>query len=306
MLKRFFAAIAIYFTILPGSVAFGPRTISQSRVSNLPNYQTACLTRTSHCKIYEPLNMAATGKSASDSEGIKISVDLPYAVGWVALIFFAAFVAPGTAMGSSDSQMLDTLINDPLNGGDVNRLWFVIWNYFTIVPATLASLMLPNVKKDQWLPAGPFAIASAFIGYFGLGPYFALRNSTNVSSDNKNGKEFGFITTKVLDNRLLGALLTFLALEIPFTTGLVSALQSDAASVLSGFAEILTTSRFVSVATVDLTIMIFLSSILIYEDLIARNGGVEKPSDKALAALTLVAPGIGAALYLALRPSKVE
>jgi hypothetical protein len=283
----------------PAPVAAGSFGISQHHLEAEIERYASAPTRVGLFKKGAP---AVT--EPEQSEELEISVNPFYGAAWLALIGFAFLVAPGTLNGPDDAKMLETFITDPLNGGDYNRLWFVIWNYFTVVPAILASLMIPNVKPNQWLSATPFVLGSAFFGYFALGPYMSLRDSTKVSPENNNGKEFGFVTKNILDTRVFGAVLAALALEIPFTTGFADAFAADPSAVVSGFWDLATSSRFVSVAFTDITIMILLSSILIFEDLKNRRGGVEEASDKLVAASTLLAPGLGAAVYLACRPKK--
>jgi hypothetical protein len=71
---------------------------------------------------------------------------------------------------------------------------------------------------------------------------------------------------------------------------------------VSDFVSLASSSRFVSVASIDIAILTALAASLIPEDLALRRGGASLPSDKLVAAATLLLPVLGQALYVAARP----
>lgn len=248
----------------------------------------------------------STSSSSNSSQSLNIRIEPLYFAAWVALLVFAFVFAPGEVGSQADNGLIMKLVNDPVGGGDVNRLWFAVWNFFAVVPATLACLLIPSVKKDQWLPAGPFVLSSAFLGYFTLGPYMYLRRSTKGSGNQDLATKKGFVTA-ILENRFFGIFLAALACSIPFVSGLVDAVATNgAASVLSDYVDLFSSSRFVAVATTDLFILTVIASALIPEDLKLRRGGKEGKYDIAIAVSTLLLPAIGSALYIALRPPTIE
>lgn len=96
---------------------------------------------------------------------------------------------------------------------------------------------------------------------------------------------------------MFAALLTLLTLSIPVTTHLAADVASGQfPTVLSGFEELFASSRFVSVATADISILSLLAAYLVPEDMRRRN---MEPSS-AFIALAAV-PVLGPCLYLVLR-----
>ena len=159
-------------------------------------------------------------------------------------------------------------------------------------PAELASW----TPAGQRVPAIPFLWGSVVIGYFALGPYFALRSARpgplNV------GGEVGWCTRNIFEQRAFGVVLSALTVSLPFSSGLLSP-GVDYAAVTSGFGELLVSSRFVAVASIDILLMLFLAAKLIHEDC-ARRGWAER--GLALSAASLLLPILGPCLYLAARP----
>lgn len=243
--------------------------------------------------------------TTDSAAGLNIRIQPTYMIIWLALLIFAFGFAPGEIGSQEDNDLIMKLINDPLAGGDVNRLWFAVWNFFAVVPATLACLLLPVERKDQWLPAGPFVFSSAFLGFFTLGPYVFLKDSRRGQAVVHSFKEG--VITDIFGSRIFGISLAILACSIPFISGLFDAITADAAGVISGYADLLTTSRFVSVATADISILTAVASLLIPNDLkLRRRDKKGGKYDVAVAMLTLLIPVVGSALYIALRPPLIK
>lgn len=216
---------------------------------------------------------------------------------WIALVTFAFGFAPGETNSAADTELLTTLISQPFpRPEEINELWFAIWNCFTVVPAVLAALEAP-VGRGQRLPAAPFLWGSGGLGYFSLGPYFATRTPRSEPVDIE---DLGWASRNVFENRLFGVALSALAISIPFSSGLF---DCDLSATFSGLIDLASTSRFVSVASVDITIMSLLAALLVFED--AKRRGWEDKSVPLLAA-SIFLPVITPCLYLAARPSLEE
>ena len=86
----------------------------------------------------------------------ELNLNIPYAAAYAALIAFAFGLAPGQLGSDADSQLISTILSNPIDGGGVNHLWFALWNYFAVAPITLACLLLPGAASNSKLPATPF------------------------------------------------------------------------------------------------------------------------------------------------------
>ena len=181
--------------------------------------------------------------------------------------------------------------------------------------AAIAALTLPTGGKLEvepikaaptelasWTPAGqrvpaiPFLWGSVVIGYFALGPYFALRSARRGPLDVEG--EVGWCTRNIFEQRAFGVVLSLLTLSLPVSSGLFSP-GVDYTAVVTGFGELLTSSRFVAVASIDIVLMLVLAATLIAEDC-ARRGWADKGLKYGAGSLLL--PILGPCLYLAARP----
>lgn len=220
-----------------------------------------------------------------------------FAATWALLVGWAFLVAPGELNSASDTELINTLITNPFPRPEgLNELWFGVWNCFTVVPAVIAALEAP-VGRGQRLPATPFLWASAGLGYFALGPYFATRT---VRDEAPEVEDLGFASRNIFESKIFGAFVSAIAISIPFSSGLIGC---DFSSVVSGYMDLASTSRFVAVASVDIVIMSVLAGVLVSED--AKRRGWEDKSLPLLAASILL-PVIGPSLYLIARPSLEE
>ena len=193
--------------------------------------------------------------------------------------------------------MIQLLISQPTPRPEsINELWFAIWNCFVVVPSAIAALEAP-VGKGQRLPATPFLSGSAFFGYFALGPYFATRTVRDVDEVELTEYDMGWFSRTVFENRLFGVLFSCIALSIPVSSEL---LTCDWSHVLPGFVELIQSSRFVAVASIDIVIMSILAGILVGEDS-KRRGWDDKST--ILTVVSILLPVITPCLYLAARPS---
>ena len=102
---------------------------------------------------------------------------LAYALLWVSLLVYAFGIAPGGSPEAAaiDSTIIAKMISTPYDG-TMNPIFVAIFNALGIVPAVLASLLLPGSGRlqgsngpSQRLPALPFVIGSFALGFFGVG-----------------------------------------------------------------------------------------------------------------------------------------
>ena len=114
-----------------------------------------------------------------------------------------------------------------------------MFNSFSVVAAAIAALTLPSAGKldadriqdapaklASWTPAGqrvpaiPFLWGSVLIGYFALGPFFALRSARRGPLD--VGGDVGWCTRYIFERRAFGIILSALTVSLPFSSGLLS------------------------------------------------------------------------------------
>lgn len=216
---------------------------------------------------------------------------------WISLVTWSFAFAPGQLNSVADNELITTLVSQPVPRPEqINEIWFAVWNCFVVVPAVLAALEAP-VGRGQRLPAAPFLWGSGAFGYFSLGPYFASRT---VRSEPAEIEDLGWASKNIFENRIFGVVLSAIAISIPFTSDLFNC---DLATAFSGYIDLASSSRFVSVASADITIMSLLAAVLVSED--AKRRGWEDKSVPLLAASILL-PVVGPCLYLAARPSLEE
>ena len=132
-------------------------------------------------------------------------------------------------------------------------------------------------------------------------PLMITRNPTTGQVVEKD--EQGFFTRNLFENKIFAAFVVALAASIPFSSGLFNDfLAGDGGATVQGFLDLLSSSRFVAVASADLFILTVVAAILIPEDMERR--GME-PS-KLIAFSTLLLPVLGPTIYLLARPSLDE
>ena len=110
--------------------------------------------------------------------------------------------------------------------------------------------------------------------------------------------QLGFFTKNIFESKIFAALLTLLAASIPFSSGVVSdVILGNGPSLITDFVDLFQSSKFVSVATVDIGILTVLAAVLIPEDMERR--GMEP--NKAVGLSTLLLPVVGPCVYFLLR-----
>ena len=236
---------------------------------------------------------ASTPETPDTSQSPPLNISIPYAGLWIGLISFAFFLSPGELNSPADTALINELLSNPTSPS-CNHIWFMIWNFFAVAPLSLAALLLPGSKFSK-LPATPFVLGSAALGYFALGPYMITRNP---SEGPVSKSDLGFVTKNVFESKVFAVLVTFLAASIPLTSGVIpDIMNGNGAELVSGFIDLFMSSKFVSVATADIALLTILAALLIPEDMERR--GMEPSPIAGLA--TLLLPVLGPCLYFVLR-----
>jgi hypothetical protein len=156
--------------------------------------------------------------------------------------------------------------------------------------------------KGQKLPATPFLIASMLGGYGFLGPYMITRKP---SMEIVNKSDLGWITANVLENKIINWGLAAIVASAYVSSGFFNALISDPKQLISGYQELFTDTAIASASSMDFLILTLVAASLVPEDL-ARRGVKKGIAPYAAAFATVLWPGVGAALYCALRPELEE
>jgi hypothetical protein len=231
-----------------------------------------------------------------DADDVPSSVLNPIAaVPWVSLVSLVVYLSGDQGlMSASDQGMIEGILADPANPG-FNELFYMIFNFFVPIPMILAALALPQGRPGKGLPAGPFLFLSSFIGYFALGPYFTFRAPPR---DVVTQSELSWFTAKVTENKLLGLSLAAAVAVIPFLSHVPEAYQADASGLWQGFLDLLASSKFALVSSLDLTCLHLTAVALTARDYRLRTGR----DGTLIAASTLFLPLLGSSIYLALRP----
>lgn len=221
------------------------------------------------------------------------------ALPWVSLVSLVLYLSGDQGlMSASDQAMIEAIIANPSSPG-FNELFYMIFNFFLPIPMILAALTLPQGRPGKGLPAGPFLMLSSFIGYFALGPYFTFRAPPR---NTVTQSELSWFTAKITENKLLGLSLAVTVASIPFLCHVPDAFQADAAGLWQGFLDLLASSKFALVSSLDMTCLHLTAVALTARDYRLRTG----KDGTLIAASTLFLPLLGSSIYLALRPSIPE
>ena len=237
--------------------------------------------------------------SSTGGDGEEYSIDpsnISFAALWVALLAFTFLIAPGELQGSDyDQSIMQSILANPQKP-DLNELFVFVFNQFAVLPLALTCVALPQASKKGPPPA-PFLFAASFLGYFLFGPYMFLRGSPKEAADLQ---DLGWFTANVFENKIFNA--GALALSFYFATQVP---WSDFGPTAQGFVDMWKTSKFVSVSSVDLSILTLTTAALIPQDYRIRNpeGGSRA---NLIAASTLLLPVYGALIYCVLRPKIPE
>lgn len=246
--------------------------------------------------------LLAKPDSSLEEDGGNFFSDLklnpPYALAYVSFIGLAAYMSSAEPVGASQA-VLEKFFADPLNPG-VNELFVTVFNLLGIIGLPMACLVMPGAK-GQKLPAAPFLFLSSLAGYGSLGIYMSTTQSQELIT---NKSELGWFTQNVLENKIFNWFVVAILASAYVTTGTVSAAANDVQGLIAGFTDVISSSALGFASTVDFTILSLTAASLIPEDL--KRRGVTGANVNAIAASTLLLPGVGLGLYCALRPNLEE
>mmetsp|Transcript_26561 Transcript_26561/g.59523 ORF Transcript_26561/g.59523 Transcript_26561/m.59523 type:complete len:311 (+) Transcript_26561:258-1190(+) len=245
-------------------------------------------------------NNSASAKEIQESnqdEGILGSISPPYFLAHVLFLGYA-FVRSSTEPEGVSMEVLQQFLADSLNPGG-NELFVSIFNLLGLYFIPIACILLPGARHQRF-PAAPFLLGSMFGGYGVLGPYVFTRKP----DPNPVAKEdLGFFVRNVTENKLVNWLVFAAFCSAYVQTGFVEALVSHPTDLFEGFVELFKDTAIASASTVDFVILTLSAASFIPEDLERRQWSGNK---SAAALSTLLLPGVGMALYCALRPSLDE
>jgi hypothetical protein len=117
--------------------------------------------------------------------------------------------------------------------------------------------------------------------------------------------DLGWVTSNVLENKIVNWIVVALAFSTFYSTGLLAGMLSDPAGQIQGYMDLFSSTAICSASSCDLAILTMTAASLIPEDL-KRRGMDDSGRAYAIAASTLLLPVVGSTIYCALRPSLPE
>jgi hypothetical protein len=237
-----------------------------------------------------------------------------YGTLWLTFLTYGIFFSPGSEMLSpTDAKLIENFITDPTNNnGVINPIFFVMFNALGIMPIVMAQLVLPQGNPQKGIWAAPFILGSFAAGYGALGLYLTLRPPPVQS---KSKSQLSWITATVLENKVFNWMnVAACGLLILSSWGILSNVATAGGSAgdswnlnasWDNYLQLASTSKLVSVSSVDLIILTVSAATVIPRDYTLRTTSeAESSKEKGImvAYATLVLPVVGAALYCALRP----
>jgi hypothetical protein len=247
---------------------------------------------------------ARTAKGGADDrpgndEPFGIRINPPYAIAYVLFLAYAYLRSSSEPEGAS-MEILQKFLSNPQNPEGVNELFVTVFNLLGLYAAPIACLLMPGARR-QGLPAAPFVLGSVFGGYGALGIYASAR-TPDPSPTSRS--DLGWFTSNVLESKVFNWLVVLACSSAYVTSGALGALVADPAGLIGGYAES-TEAAIVAVSSLDFAILTVSAASFVPEDLSRRgySGGL---APGLVAASTVLLPGLGAALYCALRPGLDE
>ena len=134
-----------------------------------------------------------------------------------------------------------------------------------------------------------------------IAPYMIFRGTPR---EEVNLSELGWVPKNVFENKLFNWGVVALCLYQYATAA--GPLLVNPAEVIEGYVNLVSTSKFASVSTLDLAILSATAASLIPLDLKYRVPEEKDSKANLIAVSTLLFPVLGAALYCALRPKLPE
>ncbi|KAL3801047.1 hypothetical protein HJC23_002340 [Cyclotella cryptica] len=251
--------------------------------------------KTRHLPVIQAKNTDVVESDEQTPFWNDLSINPPYVAAYVLFLSFA-FYRSFTEPEGASMEILQGFFVDPINPG-CNELFVAIFNLLGLYFVPLACLLMPGAK-GQKLPATPFIFASMLGGYGFLGPYVMTREPS-FSVVKKS--DLGWFTSKVLENKIFNWVTVALILSAYINSGCIGALVSDPNGLISGYGDLASQTAIASASSMDFAILTLVAASFVPEDL-ARRGVQGGIAPYAIAASTVLLPGVGAALYCALRP----
>jgi hypothetical protein len=207
---------------------------------------------------------------------------------WAAFLSYAFLLSPGRdpVGAAADAALLSQMI--VLQFPPVaNRAFFCLFNALGVLPFVYALLLLPG-SKDQKVPALPFVAGSFALGFFGLGPYLALRESRETIEEEDMGR-----VARFFNSRLGAAFFT-----LPLTLAILFVLLSpETLASVPEYLDMCRSQMLVNVSSIDFLILSLLIWEPMREDMLRR--GVD-PSALRLAGFSF--PLLGPVAWVLARP----
>lgn len=238
-----------------------------------------------------------SSEGSSFLDGIKFNP--PYALAYVVFIGFAYARQTAEPEGAS-MEIIQQFIANPLNPG-FNELFLTVFNLLGLYFAPMACLLMP-AARGQKFPATPFILGSMFGGYGVLGLYASTRES-DPSPVTK--ADLGWFTANVLENKLFNYFIALLFASAYVTSGALGALAADPVGLVKGYGDVFSETAIASASSLDFVILTLAAASFVPEDL-SRRGYRGNVAPELVALSTMLLPGVGVALYCALRPSLDE
>jgi hypothetical protein len=196
---------------------------------------------------------------------------------WLGFVGYAFLFAP-----PDHPQTLELIKNlSTGNVSGINPLIVALFNIMGVLPLMYLPLLLVD-GRGQKIISFPFAIASFFVGAFGLLPYLALREENSEFIGEKNR------VLTVFDSRIFALFLNLLALGL-IIYGVTKGDWND-------FVYQWNTSKFIHVMTLDFCLLSILFPTLVKDDMNKR--GME---NNLFLWLVSLVPLLGTLIYLLLR-----
>lgn len=281
------------------ALAFAPSSFSQSTTRIELPINTVTPPRITSSDKRTIVKASSDGVDGPESDTPGLTINPPFALAYVAFLGYA-YLRNGAESEGASMEVLQQYIADPTNPG-FNELFITVFNLLGLYAAPIACLLMPGAK-GQKLPATPFILGAMFGGYGVLGPY-AITRTPNPSPVTK--ADLGWFTANVLENKLFNYFIVLVCASTFVTSGAIGAFVADPGQLLQGYADMFSETAIVSASSLDLAILTLSGASFIPEDL-SRRGYKGDVAPELIAASSVLLPGLGVALYCALRPSLDE
>lgn len=225
------------------------------------------------------------------------------AAAYAGFVIYGAFFAPGSF---SEPGELQKILSGNL--AEANDIFFAIFNLIGAIGINYAAVFNAGAAKQKKLSTNLFSSVGLLLGFLVLGPYMIGR--TQVRKVTREEVEARGVFSRILESRIFGATVLMYCIWIyGFTFGLFtpgSEQLHDAMFYAAGvdLSRLFVTDRFVAMTTIDTCLLALLFWGPLTEDMRRRGWFASgQETESWLTALSILsAPGLGAALYLVLRP----